>query len=965
MSINKILKVFRDIKRKKEFPEFLFKYEGKEFIEQCYQYWLGRAPDPDGLASHLNSLAKGQSKVGICIGISQSPEATRRPQINMNREDSVKGGKNFTITNSKFLNKKEQNREPSVWMDMTNVLEWTGGVVGIIRAELELAHNLKKHVPNLKFSMQVGNGFVEIDDSEMQWLINATDVVGSYLSYFGKDGKSTAHSVKIDVPKGDFYYPYINNDVVFCAGWLDSQKETYFSKLKVAGPKVYVGYLIYDMILMLEETAHFYNVSHKFLQYINWVSKNADFILYGGETAKRDTEDYFIKNKMRIPFGEAIQFGTDIVKREKTKDECAILLKEVGVSSPFVMAVGSIEPRKNYDTLYKAYVYAQEKIGSDLPQLVIVGKNFNQVPDLIDRIARDPRVKERIIMIAPTDDQLAALYQECLFTMLASLYEGWSLTLPESLGNGKFCLTCDTPPLREIGRDMVDYVEPFDVRGWAEKFYFYSHNATELKHYEEKISSSWNKTRWFDSAKMIAEAINKLSAASKAFNTQQEALNLSQEEPTIWMDLTTSFLWWRTGKISGIIRAELTYAHYLKRKLPKTRFFGYDKGHFVEIDEGLLLWLFESSSITQSYANFNAFWSQHENQGTGDRNPLVFGGYNALNKNYLVEIPSNSIVFFAAIDSDGTGNVSRNRDIDTLIRHDSNVLVSQLVYDLTPFICPQFHLNATCVGFETFYKYISNHCDYLLYGGKTAMLDGIKYQKENGLKSPPSDYLIFGSDLSSEADKQLQIIDKEVLKSLGITGDYVIAVGTIEPRKNHETLYKAYLKILKDQKIERPVQMIFIGGNGWNSNDFMQILNNDSRIAGKILHLKPSDSELDILYKNCLFTMLASFYEGWSLTLPESLNYGKFCLASDVAPLRETGRDFVEYIHPLDTFAWADRISFYINNPQELEKRELYIKKEWQSTSWDKATDLLISLLHQAYAKKFEDPSSGAKELIQ
>ena len=63
------------------------------------------------------------------------------------------------------------------------------------------------------------------------------------------------------------------------------------------------------------------------------------------------------------------------------------------------------------------------------------------------------------------------------------------MTLPESLNYGKFCLTSDTPSLREIGEDIVDYANPYNPVEWAEKIEFYMNNSDALKDRENKIKN--------------------------------------------------------------------------------------------------------------------------------------------------------------------------------------------------------------------------------------------------------------------------------------------------------------------------------------------------------------------------------------------------------------------------------------------------------------------------------------------
>jgi hypothetical protein len=78
-----------------------------------------------------------------------------------------------------------------------------------------------------------------------------------------------------------------------------------------------------------------------------------------------------------------------------------------------------------------------------------------------------------------------------------------------------------------------------------------------------------------------------------------------------------------------------------------------------------------------------------------------------------------------------------------------------------------------------------------------------------------------------------------------------------------------------------------------------------------------------------LFTVYSSLYEGWGLPVAESLALGKSCIASDASSLPEVGGDFPEYIDPTDVSAWADRLSFYIDNPDAVREREEKIRSEY------------------------------------
>jgi len=1020
--------------------------EGADLIRASYREILQREPDAGGFAHHLTALTSGVSKAAVVSAIASGEEACltgrsmapisvsarnalfeeandlpswlrmdavkrivrRRQEARFRkRTKAVQAEARLAVENQPASNpplveisripppqwdtsvrEAHSRRAPGsdLWLDLTTAFQWTGGVVGIVRAELELACGLKKVHPAVRFSMLVDQGFAEISESELKWLLDAPNVADAYMKFFGRypglEGKGQSLHVSTPDREG-FFHPYRAGDVIVAAGWMDSQKEPHFTRLKNETAGIYLVYLIYDIIMLLDETKHFYprEGRERFAKYIEWASLNCDLLLYGGQTAKNDTESYLKNHGMHVPPGRAIRFGTDIVKTP-TGAAGPSLLENLGITGDFVLTVGSIEPRKNHETLYRAYLMAIEEAGDSLPQLVIVGKPMWRADDLMNILTRHPVLKGRVLCLKATDLELAALYENCLFTLLPSLYEGWSLTLPESLGQGKFCLCSDTPPLREIGGDLVDYVEPFDVRGWAEKLILYSSDKRLLARKTAKVVAEWPTTRWVDTAQMFVDEVLKHKAAKRAVRPAiqrpapepavvmgaapaHKSATVKWSSPTIWMDLTLSYLQW-TGGVSGVIRAELEFARTLKQLRPDTRFFGYQTYHdyFFEIDPSYLQWLFEADDLATAYKSFHDFWIPREEQGTGHRNPFFkherpLEGHVA----HLPSFPQNSVVFFAGIDSDGSGTLHRSKDVQKLVAPNSSVITSQLIYDLTPLKCPQFHTEPTCHGFHAFFDQISNHFDHIVYGGRTAQKDGIALQKELNWRSPPSAFIEFGSDIKGRDQRDSAgafSSEAHALAELGIMSDFVISVGTIEPRKNHDVLYKAYLTLLRQHRLKAPLQMVFVGKPGWNSADFLATLRDDDRVRGGILIMTPTDEQLDLLYRHCRFTLLPSFYEGWSLTLPESLAYGKLCIAADVEPLREVGRDLTEYVHPLDTYAWASKIAEYANNPKRLRQMEARIRNNWKARSWKSSTTMLLDELDRAHRQLFAQQLASA-----
>lgn len=984
----------------------LMSYDRDQFVECCYLTFLHRQPDAEGLQSYRQALKKGATKVDVAFNIARSPEAhdrgmsggtLAREVLQLKLDELITNAKIDISMRSVLELAKEQLSfetyetpvpsaplvgltikrrppsvfvrrsadapfspsgapdEPSIWFDLTAVMQWDGRNSDLLRTELEFARGLHAVNPAVRYSVQVETGFAEIQTSDLAWLLGASNVVDAYMTFFGRyrgqDALGRAVSVVIPEGKG-LYHPFSANDVVISAGSVNGRREALLSRLKGEIPELYLAYTV--VVAPTPETTHLRSEGDRrqLRNYLEWVSRNCDFVFYATETVKRDTEALQVASGWPWVPGAVVRLGGDIVKPTPAESDEAVL-ERLGIAGRFILSVGDIDPRGNQDTIYRAFRMALEPGLETTPKLVICGRAGYRSDNIVDVMDRDPRVAGALIRVVPTDLELDVLYRNCLFTLQPNLSDGWNPALFDSLGYGKFSIAADTPSMRECAGDLAEYVAPFDVRGWADQILFYSREAGALASRSERVAAEWKPARWVDASWTVNAVLDDFR--KKYPPTGQRLVGLHVEpavKPTIWFDMTITYMQW-TGGVSGTIRAELTFAYLLKKLAPDTRFFAWvdhpEGGYFFEIQQGYLAWLFDATDLPAAYKSFRMFWDEREAAGLDFRNPFHGKRPSPGHASYLPQFPDDSIVFFAGVDI----GVKRTGDVLGLVSRQRRVLVTQLLYDFTPFIVPQFHIPDLPPAYVPFFDFVSNHFDYLIYGGRTAQRDGTLIQQKSGARTPPSDFIEFGSDIaiSGPADPAAgaPVDDKKVLAELGVTSKFVMTVGTIEPRKNHEMLYKAYLHLLERDQLKVPLQMIFVGNKGWKSEDFMETFRNDERIRDKVLILNPTDQQLDVLYKNCAFTLLPSFYEGWSLTLPESLSYGKFCLTSDVDPLRETGRDLVEYINPMDTYAWAERIEYYANNPKEVTKRNALIKKGWKAKTWEECTEDLIAMLYRAH----------------
>jgi glycosyltransferase involved in cell wall biosynthesis len=95
-----------------------------------------------------------------------------------------------------------------------------------------------------------------------------------------------------------------------------------------------------------------------------------------------------------------------------------------------------------------------------------VGKIGWNIEEFLSELASsDSRTKNRFHLLTEnvSDAHLKSLYQNCLFTIYPSSYEGWGLPVSESLDFGKAVITTNVSSMPEAGMEFAKYIPPNDA----------------------------------------------------------------------------------------------------------------------------------------------------------------------------------------------------------------------------------------------------------------------------------------------------------------------------------------------------------------------------------------------------------------------------------------------------------------------------------------------------------------------
>lgn len=202
-------------------------------------------------------------------------------------------------------------------------------------------------------------------------------------------------------------------------------------------------------LIMPENHSRLDYLQHKFGLKI--ILKNVDKVIVDSKNTKKDILRYFrIKeDKIKVIYGACRRF---------VEDRKIDLATRYGITKPYILYIGTLEPRKNIPNIIKAF--AQAKTDA---RLVVAGKKGWQYEEIF-KLVQDLNIQNRVLFPGFIDDEdLINLYSNAEMFLFPSLYEGFGLPILEAFANGCPVITSDVSSLPEVAGDACILVNPTKV----------------------------------------------------------------------------------------------------------------------------------------------------------------------------------------------------------------------------------------------------------------------------------------------------------------------------------------------------------------------------------------------------------------------------------------------------------------------------------------------------------------------
>jgi len=168
---------------------------------------------------------------------------------------------------------------------------------------------------------------------------------------------------------------------------------------------------------------------------------------------------------------------------------------------------------------------------------------------------------------------------------------------------------------------------------------------------------------------------------------------------------------------------------------------------------------------------------------------------------------------------------------------------------------------------------------------------------------------------------------------------YILFLGTLEPRKNVESIIEAFNR---SELRTKNYELVIAGAPGWKNKKLLKLIGETAGV--KYLGFVP-DEDKAVLYQNASLFVFPSLYEGFGIPVLEAMASGVPVITSNRSSLPEVGQNAVCYVNPHNVVELAENMKLILENKdlkQKMIGRGLEVAKEY---NWQKSAKEFLEIL--------------------
>ncbi|MDE2058517.1 MAG: glycosyltransferase family 4 protein [candidate division NC10 bacterium] len=152
-----------------------------------------------------------------------------------------------------------------------------------------------------------------------------------------------------------------------------------------------------------------------------------------------------------------------------------------------------------------------------------------------------------------------------------------------------------------------------------------------------------------------------------------------------------------------------------------------------------------------------------------------------------------------------------------------------------------------------------------------------------------------------------------VRQKYGISPEYILFVGALQPRKNIPTLLQAFALLLAE-KPNRDLKLVIAGGGGWKQQEIFNTVRSLGLEGHTCFPGYIDDEDLPDLYRGARLFVYPSLYEGFGLPILEAMGCGVPVITSHTSAMPEVAGEAALLVDPTDANALAEAMASVLDD---------------------------------------------------
>jgi glycosyltransferase involved in cell wall biosynthesis len=275
---------------------------------------------------------------------------------------------------------------------------------------------------------------------------------------------------------------------------------------------------------------------------------------------------------------------------------------------------------------------------------------------------------------------------------------------------------------------------------------------------------------------------------------------------------------------------------------------------------------------------------------------------------------------------------------DAEVFHASNLVraaprrakLTATLHDLTSWLMPDLNTQASAEADFLFAERILSRADAMIAVSENTRQDAIKL-----LGIAPEKITTIHSGVAPE------YFDAEPRKR---ERPYLLSVGTIEPRKNYDTLLDAWKRVRPE--LRKEFDLVIAGPRGWAPEHTFARVRSEAIYLGYV-----PEREMPGLFAGATVFLYPSLYEGFGFPVAQALAARVPVITSNTSSLPEVARDGAVLVDPTDTGALAEALERLLDSPAERIKLAGYGRASAERFRWEKCAEQSLAFFRRVISR--------------